>query len=163
MHLFVGKEAFGIHEQEFKDHHHLFIRQRKDLKTEAWLQCHGLIDKKMVLIPTDNTQIKKDTLQKLKNLKSLEASGVRRQFVASRDDPEKEKKQKEQLEDSKSEIRKKYGREETPELTSDLLEQDDEEREKDREARIMAAKVANLKPHNKRTGQPKDDNESDSG
>jgi len=94
MHLFVGKEAFGIHEQEFKDHHHLFIRQRKDLNSEAFLQCHGLLEKKMVLIPTDNTQIKKDTLQKLKNLKSLEASGVRRQFVASRDDPEKEKKTK---------------------------------------------------------------------
>jgi len=46
MHLFVGKEAFDIHEQEFKDHHHLFIRQRKDLNSEAFLQCHGLLEKK---------------------------------------------------------------------------------------------------------------------
>jgi len=106
----------------------------------------------MVLIPTDNSQIKKETLQKLKNLKSLEATGIRRQFVASTSDPEKEKKQKEQLEESKSDLRKKFGIHENynnQELTTNFIEEDepDEEREKAREARIMAAKVAALRPH----------------
>jgi len=107
----------------------------------------------MVLIPTDNSQIKKETLQKLKNLKSLEATGIRRQFVASTSDPEKEKKQKEQQEESKSDLRKKFGIHEnysnSQELTTNFIEEDepiDEEREKAREARIMAAKVAALKP-----------------
>jgi hypothetical protein len=106
----------------------------------------------MVLIPTDNSHIKKETLQKLKNLKSLEATGIRRQFVASTSDPEKEKKQKEQLEESKSDLRKKFGIHENynnQELTTNFIEEDepiDEEREKAREARIMAAKVAALKP-----------------
>jgi RNA polymerase-associated protein LEO1 len=173
MHLFVGKEAFGIHEQEFKDYHHLFIRQRKDPNSEAFLQCHGILEKKMVLIPTDNSQIKKETLQKLKNLKSLETSGIRRQFVASTNDPEKEKRQKEQLEDSKSDLRKQFGI--NQELSVDMLElnvgdRDEEEKEKAREARIMAAKVAGLKdirPSTSKKPLPQfatyDDNASDSG
>jgi len=149
MHLVVGKDYYGVQSQEFKDYHHLFIKQRKDHNAEAFLQCHGILEKKLVLILTDNTQIKKETLQKLKNLKSLESSGIRRQFAISTNDPEKEKKVKEILEDTKTDLRKQYGREHmNQELTRDFLEGDmeeDEETEKARETRIMAAKVANLK------------------
>jgi len=171
MHLVVGKDYYGVQSQEFKDYHHLFIKQRKDVNAEATLHCHGILEKKLVLVLTDNTQIKKETLQKLKNLKSLEASGIRRQFAISTNDPEKEKKQKEQLEDSKSDLRKQYGREQmNQELSREFLEgidnEEDEETEKAREARIIAAKVANLRdvrnPSSRRRENPEEEG-SDSG
>jgi len=142
MHLFVGKEAFGVQQQDFKDHHHLFIRQRKDMNSESFLQCQGILEKKIIVNPIDNVaQLKKDALQKMKNAKTLEANRERRQFVASTNDPEKEKKQKEQMESNRSELKRKFGREQ--DLSKEFLEQDndyDEEKEKASEARIMAAK-----------------------
>jgi len=145
MHLFVGKEAFGVQLQDFKDHHHIFIRQRKDMSAESFLQCHGLLEKKVILNPIDNVaQLKKEALMKMKNAKSLEANRERRQFVASTSDPEKEKKQKEQMESNRSELKRKFGREiGHQEFSADFLEQGadyDEEKEKASEARIIAAK-----------------------
>jgi len=148
MHLFVGKEAFGVQQQEYKDHHHLFIRQRKDMHSESYLQCHGILEKKLIVNPIDNiAQIKKETLMKLKTLKSQETNRERRQFIASTSDPEKEKKQKEQMESNRSELRRKFGRDQVQpqELSMEFLEQGagaeyDEEKEKASEARIMAAK-----------------------
>lgn len=144
MHLFVGKEAFGVQLQEWKDHHHLFLRQRKDMNSESFLQCHGILEKKIILNPLDNVaQLKREALLKMKNLKSLEANRERRQFVASTSDPEKEKKQKEVMESNRSELRRKFGRDQVPpELSMEFLERGvgEDEEEKAREAKIMAAK-----------------------
>jgi len=144
MHFFVGKDAFGVQLQDFKDHHHLFIRHTKDMNSESFLQCQGLLEKKVILNPIDNVaQLKKEALLKMRNAKSLESNKDRRQFVASTNDPEKEKKQKEQMESNRSELKRKFGRDQ--DLSKEFLEQGvdsayDEEKEKASEARIIAAK-----------------------
>uniref|UniRef100_A0A6B2L6X5 Leo1-like protein n=1 Tax=Arcella intermedia TaxID=1963864 RepID=A0A6B2L6X5_9EUKA len=147
VHLFVGKEAFGVNIQDFKDYHDLFLRQRVSGSGESFLQSHGTLEKKIIVNPIDNVdRLKKEALLKMNSAKALENKRERPHFIASTSDPEKEKKQKELIEANRYELKRKFGRENsTQDLTNDYLEQGagdeyDEEKEKESEARIMAAK-----------------------
>eukprot|EP01125_Pyxidicula_operculata_P016098 TRINITY_DN5510_c0_g1_i1.p1 TRINITY_DN5510_c0_g1~~TRINITY_DN5510_c0_g1_i1.p1 ORF type:complete len:348 (-),score=102.07 TRINITY_DN5510_c0_g1_i1:195-1199(-) len=143
MHLFVGNDIYDVVLQPFKgDEHHLFIRQRKDQQKDSFLECHGLMTRKMLVTPKNFSSIpKKQNIASDKKRK-------RKTLVGKLNDPEKEKEAKEKTEEKMIELRNQYGRHMQSSrmrgLDSDFLQQGadeyDEEQERQAENRILAAK-----------------------
>jgi len=158
MSLFVGKECYDIVPSDYRDFRDIYVRQRAEASSESFLQCHGVLAKKLAFNPTNIEQWRTDTM----NFRKAVQKGVKQgsKLVANTAgfaDPEEDKRAKEILEEKRAELKEKFtgrNRKEKVELSEAFLENDDNDdesgsstrrsydphKERENESRIMAAK-----------------------
>lgn len=135
--LFIGKDSFTVNTSSFTDYHHLFVRQRKDVNSESFLHCHGVLSQKLAIQPTTTSFLKLQAQDSV--LKAMDKKRNRQIYTGGLGDPEKDKQAKEKLEQGKIDLRQQYARP-REELSAAYLEGSDD---KQADARIMAAKRGN--------------------
>eukprot|EP01126_Amoeba_proteus_P034943 TRINITY_DN3507_c0_g2_i12.p1 TRINITY_DN3507_c0_g2~~TRINITY_DN3507_c0_g2_i12.p1 ORF type:complete len:268 (+),score=72.85 TRINITY_DN3507_c0_g2_i12:388-1191(+) len=145
MHLFVGNSCYAVEPVSLMDHRDIFVRQRVSETSEAFLQYHGTLSKKLNLIPAD--------LNRLTKIKSaIQMPSLKRSRFTSRTlaDLEKDKIAKENMEQNMLELRSNFSVINQPKskqvLSAAFLENENYDPEKEREKRIVAAKKGKRKP-----------------
>jgi len=159
MSLFVGKECYDIVPSDYRDYRDIYVRQRAEASSESFLQCHGVLSKKLAFNPTNIEQWRTDTM----NFRKAVQKGVKQgsKLVANTQgfaDPEEDKRAKEILEEKRAELKEKFSGKNNKQdkiLSNEFLENEDidvEEtasstrrsydphKERENESRIMAAK-----------------------
>jgi RNA polymerase-associated protein LEO1 len=157
MSLFVGKECYDIVPSDYRDYRDIYVRQRAEASSESFLQCHGVLSKKLTFNPTNIEQWRTDTM----NFRKAVQKGVKQgsKLVANTQgfaDPEEDKRAKELLEEKRSELKEKFtgkNKRDKEGLSTNFLEADDDgeedtstrrsydsHKERENESRILAAK-----------------------
>jgi RNA polymerase-associated protein LEO1 len=159
MSLFVGKECYDIVPSDYRDYRDIYVRQRAEASSESFLQCHGVLSKKLAFNPTNIEQWRTDTM----NFRKAVQKGVKQgsKLVANTQgfaDPEEDKRAKEILEEKRAELKEKFtgkNKNQDKVLSSQFLETDDVDvedsgsstrrsydphKERENESKIMAAK-----------------------
>jgi RNA polymerase-associated protein LEO1 len=158
MSLFVGKECYDIAPSDYRDFRDIYVRQRAEASSESFLQCHGVLSKKLAFNPTNIEQWRTDTM----NFRKAVQKGVKQgsKLVANTQgfaDPEEDKRAKEILEDRRAELKEKFTgksrKDKVEPFNEAFLEDDDNDetgsstrrsfdphKERENENRIMAAK-----------------------
>jgi len=160
MSLFVGKECYDIVPSDYRDFRDIYVRQRAEASSESFLQCHGVLSKKLAFNPTNIDQWRTDTM----NFRKAVQKGVKQgsKLVANTQgfaDPEADKRAKELLEEKRAELKEKFTgrnkRDKMEQLSVAYLEAEDNDdedtcsatrrsfdphKERENESKIMAAK-----------------------